>query len=148
MRCGSDRTFRNCYTLAEGLSEDGAGPFCYPSCGVVDSETRITSDTGGEKGQKLARVGSLDPLALLEVAKVAGFGERKYDRLNYMRGYDWSLSFDAGMRHRLTHWSGEERDPESGLYHLAHSAWHDLTQLAFLIHELGTDDRFKGFASE
>lgn len=110
---------------------------------AVADEVRVTSETGGQKGQKLARLGSLDPLALLEVAKVAGFGERKYDRLNYMKGYDWSLSFDAGMRHRLAAWSGEDFDPESGLPHLAHAAWHDLTQLAFFLHGIGTDDRYR-----
>lgn len=107
-------------------------------------EVRVTSLTGGQKGQKLARLGSLDPLALLEVAKVAGFGEQKYDRLNYMKGYDWSLSFDAGQRHRLTFWSGEEDfDPESGICHLAHSVWQDLTLLAFFLRKRGNDDRWK-----
>lgn len=107
-----------------------------------ETETRIVSETGGAKGQKLARLGSLDPQALLEVAKVAGFGEQKYDRLNYMKGYDWSLSFDAGMRHRLAFWNGEDVDPESGLPHLAHAAWHDLTQLAFFLKGIGNDDRY------
>jgi hypothetical protein len=110
---------------------------------LAPGEVRVTSDTGGQKGQKLARIGSLDPRALMEVAKVAGFGEQKYSRLNYLKGYDWSLSYDACQRHLHAHWSGEELDPESGLPHLAHAAWHCLAQLAFLIHGLGTDDRFK-----
>lgn len=105
-------------------------------------EVRVTSQTGGQKGQKLARLGSLDPKALMEVAKVAGFGEQKYSRLNYLKGYDWSLSYDACQRHLHAYWSGEDLDPESGLPHLAHAAWHCLAQLAFMIHGLGTDDRY------
>lgn len=105
-------------------------------------EVRVTSETGGQKGQKLARIGSLDPQALMEVAKVAGFGEHKYARLNYLNGYDWSLSYDACQRHLHAFWSGENLDPESGLPHLAHAAWHCCAMLAFLIHGLGSDDRY------
>lgn len=117
-------------------NEDGAWE-------LPQGEVRVTSATGGEKGQKLARIGSLDPKALMEVAKVAGFGEQKYSRLNYLKGYDWSLSYDACQRHLHAYWSGEDLDPESGLPHLAHAAWHCLAQLAFMIHGLGTDDRYK-----
>jgi hypothetical protein len=107
-------------------------------------EVRITDPkTGGQKGQKLAQLGALDPLSLLELAKVAGFGAQKYDRFNFLRGYSWSLSFDAFQRHALAFWNGEDRDPESGLPHMSHCAWHALTMLAFYLRGLGTDDRFK-----
>lgn len=106
------------------------------------AETRITSSTGGQKNQKLARIGSIDPQAILRVAQVAGFGEQKYSRLNYLNGYDWSLSFDACMRHMLAFWSGEDLDPESGLPHLAHAAWHNMAMIAFMEKSIGTDDRF------
>lgn len=110
----------------------------------VYAETRVVSETGGEKGQKLAALGALDPQALLRVAEVAGFGAQKYARLNYMKGYDWSLSFDAMMRHMLAFWNGEELDPESGLPHTAHAAWHALCMTSFMERGLGTDDRYKG----
>lgn len=106
-----------------------------------DTEVRVTSETGGEKGQKLAQLGALDPLALLEVAKVAGFGATKYARFNYLKGYDWSLSYDAAERHGLLHQAGEDRDPESGRLHAAHAAWHWMTQVSFLLRDIGTDDR-------
>ena len=107
-------------------------------------EVRITDPkTGGQKGQKLAQLGALDPLALLEVAKVAGFGATKYERYNFMRGYNWSLSFDAQMRHALQFWSCQDLDSESKIWHQAHVAWHALTLLAFQLRGLGTDDRFK-----
>lgn len=104
-------------------------------------EVRNTSATGGEKGRKLAQLGAIDPLALLELAKVAGHGSEKYDRYNYLRGYDWADSFDAAQRHLLAYWSGEDRDPESGQLHAAHAAWHCLAQVSFILREIGTDNR-------
>jgi hypothetical protein len=105
-------------------------------------EVRATDPaTGGQKGRKLAELGAIDPTALLRVAEVAGFGGRKYERGNYLKGYAWSWSFDALMRHLLAFWSGENVDPESGLPHMAHASWHTLALLAFTEHGLGTDDR-------
>jgi hypothetical protein len=105
-------------------------------------EVRVTDpETGGAKGQKLAQLGAVDPAALMRLAEVAGFGALKYDRLNFAKGYAWSLSFDAMQRHLLAFWAGEATDPESGFPHLAHAAWHCLTLLTFMERELGTDDR-------
>jgi hypothetical protein len=107
-----------------------------------DGEVRITDpNTGGQKGQKLAQIGALDPLALLEVGKVAGFGAQKYDRFNFAKGYKWSLSYDALQRHLMDWAAGAEADDESGLSHLGHAAWHCLALLTFVLRERGTDDR-------
>lgn len=107
----------------------------------VGDEVRITSETGGQKGQKLSQMGALDPLALKVVGEVAGFGARKYARYNYLRGYDWSLSYDAGQRHLMEFWSGNDLDEESGLPHVAHAAWQALALLSFYLRGIGTDDR-------
>ncbi|MGL4178310.1 MAG: dATP/dGTP diphosphohydrolase domain-containing protein [Dermatophilaceae bacterium] len=104
-------------------------------------EELVTSPTGGQKGRKPAQHGSLDPVALTTLAEVSGFGTRKYARHNYLRGYDWSLSYDALHRHLNAFWSGEDRDPESGLAHAAHAAWHALALVSFLERGIGTDDR-------
>lgn len=108
-------------------------------------EIRVTDPTtGGQKGQKLAQLGALDPAALMEVAKIAGFGASKYERMNYMRGFAWSLSYDALQRHIHEFWNGNEVDEESGLLHMAHAAWQCLCLLSFSRRNLGTDDRYKG----
>jgi hypothetical protein len=99
------------------------------------------SSTGGRKNRRLAQLGALDPVALYALAEVAGHGAEKYDRYNYLKGYDWSLAFDALMRHALRFWAGEDQDPESGLHHMAHVAWHALALLSFSVRNLGTDDR-------
>jgi len=124
-------------------------------------EVRVTSATGGQKGQKNIRLGGADPIAMLELGRVYGMGETKYDRFNYLKGYPWSLSIDALKRHLLAYESGEDYDecPQhpgrydddhaydpsvcegSGLLHTAHVAWHGLTLTSFLMRGVGTDDR-------
>lgn len=103
------------------------------------SEVRVTSATGGQKGQKPERLGGADPLALMELARVYGYGEVKYDRYNYLKGYEYSLSVDALLRHLLLFLSGEDRDPESGILHTTHVAWHGLTLSSFLLRGIAKD---------
>lgn len=108
------------------------------------NETRVVDpDTGGAKGQKPCQLGAVDPLALQFLGLVAGMGANKYGRNNYTLGYRWSLSFDALLRHVLAFWAGEDNDPESGLPHLAHAAFHCLALITFAERGLGTDDRLK-----
>ncbi len=96
------------------------------------TERRVrNAKTGGEKGTKPQRMALLPWESLLAVAEVYGFGAEKYAPDNWRKGYDWDLSFDALQRHLAAFWTGEDRDPESGLPHLAHAAFHVLTLLAF-----------------
>jgi len=108
-----------------------------------DIEERVTdATTGGQKGKKITQLGALDPLAVIELARVAGMGANKYAPYNFMKGYDWSLSFNAMMRHALLFWAGETHDPESGLNHMGHAAWMALCLISFSERRLGTDDRY------
>ena len=113
----------------------------------------IDPKTGGEKGVKKIQLGAVDPLALMEIGAVAGFGATKYERYNFARGYRWSYSYDALQRHLHQWWNGEDKDKESGLSHLAHAAWHCLALMTFQFRHRGTDDRFpssyeeKGYGS-
>lgn len=109
-----------------------------------EAETRVTDPvTGGEKGSKLAQLGSLDPQALYTLSEVSGMGASKYAAFNFLQGYAWSLGFNALQRHLLKFWAGEELDAESGLPHLGHAAWHCLALLSLYQRQLGTDDRFR-----
>jgi hypothetical protein len=133
-----DTEWRDCTTEAQVLIS-GEMPTA-----IHATEERVTDPTtGGQKGRKLAEMGALDPSALLSVAEVAGYGSRKYARLNFMKGYAWSLSYDAMQRHLHAFWGGTDIDAESGLPHLAHAGWHALALLAFMQRGLGTDDRYK-----
>jgi hypothetical protein len=104
-------------------------------------EERITSETGGQKGRKPERMDLIPPECLEELSKVYGFGASKYDDHNYLKGYAWSLSYGAMLRHINAFADGFYTDDESGLPHLAHAAWHCFTLMMFDTHELGTDDR-------
>ncbi len=83
--------------------------------------------------------------ALLEVAKVAEFGAKKYSPHNYRKGMKWSFFVDAAMRHLIKYCTGEKKDEESGLSHLAHVCWNTLALLEFEVEKLGQDDIFPGY---
>lgn len=107
-------------------------------------ETIITDPvTGGQKASKPVQLGLVDPVALEQLGRVAGMGAEKYEPWNYLKGYNWSLSYNAMLRHQMSFWSGETVDPESGIRHMAHAAWHALALVSFDLRNLGTDDRFK-----
>ena len=105
-------------------------------------ETRITDPkTGGQKGQKPAQLSYIPFDSLVEISKVYQYGAKKYARDNWKKGYQWSLNFDAMMRHMFAFWEGEDLDPESGCSHVGHAAWHCLTLLWFMQHYKDGDDR-------
>jgi len=86
----------------------------------------------------------LIPRSALELeAEVLAFGAKKYDRHNWRAGMDWNRLIAAAMRHIVAFNSGEDKDSESGIHHLAHAR----CCLGFLIEYsekgLGNDDRYK-----
>ncbi len=113
-----------------GLPDDTAG------------EVRVTDPTtGGEKGRKPERMDLIPPAPLLELGRVYAFGSEKYADWNYAKGYAFSLSLGALLRHVMAWADGEDTDPESGRHHLAHAAWHCFALQTFQLYGLGTDDR-------
>ena len=106
---------------------------------AMRAEVRQTSDSGAQKGSKLARYDMIPADALELVAEHYGKGAEKYPPFdnddgygvldNWRRGYAWSLSFAAMMRHAWAFWRGEDIDPETGSPHLAAIVWHALTLL-------------------
>ena len=109
------------------------------------TEIRVTDPiTGGQKGVKPERLDLIPVDPLRQLGLVYGHGAAKYPDAtipNYLRGYNWSLSYGAAMRHLRAFWSGENLDLESGLPHLAHLAWHAFALQEFVRLSLGTDDR-------
>lgn len=70
------------------------------------------------------------PRALLELARVAGDGAKKYTRDGWVHVEDGEHRYaDAAGRHALKRWVEGERDSESGHLHLAHQAWNILAVL-------------------
>lgn len=64
--------------------------------------------------------------AMIELAKLWGWGASKYADRNWEKGFDWGRPFAAMMRHAWAFWGGEERDEESGAHHLIAAAWNAL----------------------
>jgi hypothetical protein len=86
----------------------------------------------------------LPPEALTEIAKVLAFGAQKYGRHNWRKGMAWFRLIGAILRHLFAWMRGEDKDPESGLSHLAHAGCDILFLMAYEIKGIGTDDRYKG----
>lgn len=108
----------------------------------MNDEIRVVNaDTGGEKGSKSSRFDLVPAAALVQVANVYGQGAMKYAERNWERGYAWGLSYAALQRHLHAFWGGENDDPESGLPHLAHAAWHCLALMTWRTTHPELDDR-------
>lgn len=109
----------------------------------MDGEVRVTNEvTGGQKGQKDIRYDLIPVQSLKAVAKVYGYGCKVYSANNWRRGYDWSLSQAALLRHYFAFADGEMNDPESGLPHLAHAAFHIFALLEYSQTHPELDDRW------
>ena len=108
-------------------------------------EERVTNEsTGGAKGQKPERFSLVPIPAMDHVARLYAAGAEKYDAHNWRRGYDWSLSYDAAMRHLTAFWDGEDIDPDWGdknIPHLAAVVFHCLAMLTFMENHPELDDR-------
>lgn len=79
--------------------------------------------------------------SLIEVGKVLAFGAQKYGRYNWRQGMEWTRLVGAILRHLFAWMQGEEKDPESGLSHLAHAGCGILFLLAYELKTIGSDDR-------
>lgn len=64
-------------------------------------------------------------------------------RHNWRKGFTWGRLSGAALRHLFAWIGGEDKDPESGLSHLAHAGCCVLFALTHELQGLGTDDRFK-----
>jgi hypothetical protein len=93
------------------------------------------------------QLGLIPPEALVQIAKVMGFGAAKYGVNNWRDdggNSPWIRTYSSIQRHLNAWHAGEDLDPESGQSHLAHAT----TQLIILmIHQMEhpeCDDRYKG----
>lgn len=104
----------------------------------------MAESSGGVKFDKdKPRVELISTIATIKKARVYGFGAEKYEINNWRKGIAWSRVIGACLRHILAWIGGENKDPETGLSHLAHAA----CCLDFLLEFEDThpefDDRYK-----
>lgn len=134
-------------------------------------EERTTSKTGGQKGVKMARYDLIPTHPLRHLAEHFGRGALKYDDHNWRRGYEWSKSYSALMRHLTDFWAGKDldvcsNDPDgcahvtvegeefvtdipdtcynhTGSHHMTAVAWHAFVLLELIEFHPDYDDRFE-----
>jgi hypothetical protein len=130
---------------------------------LSSGEVRAVSKTGGAKGTKPAQYAMIPTWPLRALATLFGKGNSKYPKAdgtlggpneqNWMKGYAWSYSISALMRH-LEDWRegeketpqnppGEPQDPTAGTHPLIAVAWHCFTLYTFEKFGIGEDDRCK-----
>jgi Domain of unknown function (DUF5664) len=93
--------------------------------------------------QDKAPLSLLSNEALVQTARVLAFGKEKYAAHNWRNGFEWSRPLSAALRHILAFQDGEDRDPESGLSHLAHAMCCIMFLLEFEKTHRELDDRWK-----
>jgi len=117
------------------------------------NEVMSTSDTGGQKGTKPERY-DLIPSEALEALAVhygrcgtADGVAPKYEDHNWRRGYEFSKSYAALMRHLQAWQRGVDVDEETGSLHMTAVAWHSFALISFALDGEtygGYDDRYIG----
>ena len=88
-----------------------------------------------------ARYDLIPPEIEEAIAQVLTFGATKYGQRNWEKGMAWGRPYAALRRHMGAWWSGEDKDPETGMPH----TWHAAACIAFIVafeaRAIGTDDR-------
>jgi hypothetical protein len=104
---------------------------------VEDSEVSVKWDSAKE------RYDLIPAEALHELAKAYSYGAVKYGDRNWEKrpGLKRTRIFAAIMRHAWAWMQGEERDPESGLHHMAQVAWGALALIQYHKRAYDNDDR-------
>lgn len=116
---------------------------------TVFGEFPTAFDTVKQTGTAIKHDGNKIPLHLLsteamnQTAAVLAFGAEKYAEHNWRNGFAWSRPLSAALRHITAFNAGEDRDPESGLSHLAHAACCIMFLLEFEKTHQHLDDRYK-----
>ena len=77
---------------------------------------------GEHRDEGKPRLELIDPLLLEQMGHVLAFGAEKYDPWNWTQGIEYSRLIGSALRHINSFNDGIDRDPESGLPHLAHAA--------------------------
>lgn len=101
-------------------------------------------DTGAKKNDDGKLPIDLIPVQpLLDLAAVLQHGMIKYDANNWRKGFKFSRTYAAAMRHLLAWHSGEDFDPDSGLSHLSHATCNLFFLAEFMKTHPELDDRVK-----
>jgi hypothetical protein len=103
----------------------------------------MSEPTGIKYDSGKPRVDLVSAVAITELAKVLAFGAGKYGDHNWRGGFKYSRVLGAILRHVFSYVGGEDKDPETGLSHIAHAMAGCMFLLEFDKTQKGVDDRYK-----
>ena len=110
---------------------------------MMENNTALEIQSGGLKyDSDKPRMDLLDPHAIEQLAKVLTFGASKYAAHNWRKGLHKSRLIAAALRHLFAYLGGQDKDPETGLSHVAHAMCCCMFLLG-LEHRPELDDRWK-----
>jgi hypothetical protein len=114
-------------------------------CPVVESVKPQLEATGGTKhdGGK-PDLSLISSNSIVKIAEVLTYGKTKYDANNWRKGMKWTRVSSAVLRHIFAWLGGQDKDPETGISHLAHAACGLIFLLEFEDTHPELDDRYKG----
>ncbi|BAF89589.1 hypothetical protein AZC_3591 [Azorhizobium caulinodans ORS 571] len=93
-------------------------------------------------GLKKPPIQFIPPSAIVFLGQAMADGAKKYGPMNWReKRVSTSVYYDAGMRHRMSFWDGEDVAPDSLVHHLAHSMACDAIVLDALVTGNLNDDR-------
>lgn len=118
-------------------------PVNYP-CSICAPEEFPVIKSGTKNDEGKPRVDLLSPIAMTKIAEVMTFGAKKYEPHNWRKGIAWSRVTAALLRHVFAFMRGEDKDPETGLSHLAHAGCCIMFLLDYEETRKEFDDRYKG----
>lgn len=99
--------------------------------------------TGKKFDQDKVRLDLISSIALIQLGQVLTFGAKKYDSHNWRGGIHWSRLLGAALRHTFAYLGGQDKDPETGISHLAHAMCCLMFLLEFEQTHPELDDRYK-----
>jgi hypothetical protein len=90
--------------------------------GEIIMSAENSKGTGIRHNEGKLRLDLIPPFATKEIGRVFTTGAGKYPERNWEKGMKWTTVIASLKRHLLEFELGEDMDPETGHYHMAHLA--------------------------
>lgn len=100
-------------------------------------------DKGKKYDEGKPLLGLISSIATVEKGRVLTAGGVKYGWNNWREGLSWMRVISAVLRHIFAWIGGEDKDPETGISHLAHAACGIDFLLEYEVTHREKDDRWK-----
>lgn len=110
---------------------------------LYDDPEIVINKVAIKKDENKTRLELLSPIAINAIGEVLTMGAVKYQEHNWRKGFKWSRLLGAALRHLLAFMGGQDKDPETGLSHLAHCGCCIMFMLEHEITHKELDDRYK-----